>query len=121
MLALFFDGEPPSADTVEGHRVLLRDAVERFGLSLVEVIPAADAGEVHVVPSAALGALGPSTGTSWDLPYDDLGQMRQHLGLRKDAPRDVKEVKLREVMRTPAWSAAPAGLRRQAEDFLRGV
>ncbi|GAA2919619.1 hypothetical protein GCM10011428_39970 [Streptomyces violaceus] len=35
--------------------------------------------------------------------------------LAQDAPREVKEVKLREVMRTPVWSDAPPALRRQAE------
>ncbi|GGO98544.1 hypothetical protein [Wenjunlia tyrosinilytica] len=121
LLTLFFDGEPPSTDTVEGHRVLLRDAVERLGLKLIEITPAASADEVYVMPPPPPGTPEPTIGVSWDLPYDDLEQMWPHIGLRKDAPRDVKEVKLREVMRTPAWSAAPATLRRQAEDFLRNM
>ncbi|MCQ4043282.1 hypothetical protein ACFOSC_01075 [Streptantibioticus rubrisoli] len=120
VLALFFEGEPPSADTVEGHRVLLRDAVERFGLTLIEITPAATADEVYVAP---LQPRAPESGigVSWDLPYDDLDQLWPHLGLRTDAPREVKEVKLREVMRTPAWSSAPLSLRRQAEAFLRDI
>ncbi|MBB5940311.1 hypothetical protein [Streptomyces zagrosensis] len=121
VLALFFDGEPPSAGTVEGHRVLLRDAVERFGLTLVEITPAATADEVHVAPPPPPGVPEAGIGVYWDLPYDDLDQLWPHVGLRKDAPREVKEVKLREVMRTPAWSAAPLSLRRQAEAFLRDI
>ncbi|EKX63942.1 hypothetical protein STRIP9103_04939 [Streptomyces ipomoeae 91-03] len=117
VLALFFEGEPPATETVEGHRVLLREAVERFGLTLIEITPAATADEVHVVPPAP-GVPESGIGAAWDLPYDNLDDMWPHLGLRKDAPREVKKVKLREVMRTPAWSAAPAALRREAEDFL---
>lgn len=120
VLALFFDGEPPSVDTLEGHRILLRDAVERLGLTLIEITPAAAADEVHVVPPSP-SASEPGIGVSWDLPYEDLDQLWPHLGLRKEAPREVKEVKLREVMRTPAWTAAPQSLRRQAEIFLRGI
>ncbi|MDT0573095.1 hypothetical protein RM704_37545 [Streptomyces sp. DSM 3412] len=120
VLALFFDGEPPSADTVEGHRVLLRDAIEQVGLTLVEITPAATADEVHVPPPHP-GASETGVGVTWDLPYDDLDHMWSHIGLRKDAPREVKVVKLREVMRTPAWSVAPLSLRRQADDFLRGI
>ncbi|RKS68424.1 hypothetical protein BZB76_6689 [Actinomadura pelletieri DSM 43383] len=118
VLALFFDGEPPPAETVDGHRVLLREAVERLGLSLIEITPAATADEVHVVTPVSGASERIGIGVAWDLPYDHLDQLWQHVGLRRDAPREVKEVKLREVMRTPAWSSAPASLRRQAEDFL---
>ncbi|MFF3244275.1 hypothetical protein ACFYWY_11190 [Streptomyces sp. NPDC002870] len=121
VLALFFDGEPPSTDIVEGHRVLLRDAVERLGLTLIEITPAATADEVHVVPPPPPGTSESGIGVSWDLPYDELDQLWPHVGLRKDAPREVKEVKLREVMRTPVWSVAPFALRRQAEAFLRDI
>ncbi|MCX4732730.1 hypothetical protein [Streptomyces sp. NBC_01363] len=120
VLALFFDGEPPSIDTIEGHRVLLRDAVERFGLMLIEITPAATADEVYVAPPPP-GAPESGIGVSWDLPYNDLDQLWPHLGLRKDAPREVKEVKLYEAMRTPAWSSAPLSLRRQVEAFLRDI
>ncbi|MFD5476276.1 hypothetical protein [Streptomyces hawaiiensis] len=120
VLALFFDGEPPSADTIEGHRVLLRDAVDRFGLTLIEITPAATAEEVYVSPQPP-GVSESGIGVSWNLPYDDLDQLWPHLGLRKDAPREVKMVKLREVTRTPVWSTAPLSLRRQAEAFLRGI
>jgi hypothetical protein len=119
VLTLFFDGELPSTETVEGHRVLLRDAVERLGLTLIEITPAATADEVHVVPPPPPGTPESGIGVSWDLPYDELDQLWPHVGLRRDAPREVKEVKLREVMRTPVWSDAPQTLHRQAEAFLR--
>ncbi|WP_240944352.1 hypothetical protein [Micromonospora thermarum] len=118
VFTLFFDGEPPSIDTVEGHRTLLRDTVERLGLTLIEVTPATTADEVHVPPQEPGGTAEPTIGPSWDLPYDDLNQLWPHVGLRKNAPKDVKAVKLREVMRSPAWSAAPLALQRQAESFL---
>lgn len=121
VLALFFDGEPPSPDAVGGHRVLLRDAVERLGLTLIEIIPAATADEIYVAPPPPPGTPQSTIGVSWDLPYDSLDQLWSHVGLRKDAPREVKEVKLREVMRTPAWPAAPSTLRRQVEAFLRDI
>ncbi|MYZ33640.1 hypothetical protein GT002_00485 [Streptomyces sp. SID4917] len=120
MLALFFDGEPPAADTIDRHRVLLRGAVERFGLTLIEVTPAATADEVHVVSSPP-NMPEPAPVRSWDLPYEELDQLWAHVGLRQNDPQEVKEVKLREVMRTPAWSAAPPLLRRQAEAFLRAT
>ncbi|MEV6685085.1 hypothetical protein AB0N28_07060 [Streptomyces sp. NPDC051130] len=120
VVTLFFDGERPSVDTVESHRVLLREAVERHGLTVIEITPAATADEVHVVPAPPQGAPESGIGVSWDLPYDDLEHLWPHVRLRKDAPREVKEVKLRELMRAPAWSAAPELLRTQAESFLRG-
>ncbi|WP_254877120.1 hypothetical protein [Verrucosispora sp. NA02020] len=118
VLALFFEGTPPTADTVADHRTLLRSAVEQFGLTLVEVTPAATADEVHTPPHEPTSAGKPTIGTVWDLPYDDLDHLWPHVGLRKTAPADVKAAKLREVMRSPAWSAAPPILRRQAEAFL---
>ncbi|GAB3284417.1 hypothetical protein [Parasphingorhabdus pacifica] len=120
VLALFFDGERPSADTVEDYRRLFRDLVDQLGLELVEITPAATAEEVHVVPPSPASEPETAAGASWGLPYYELEQLWAHVGLRRDAPREVKEVKLREVMRTPAWSAAPPTLRQQAEDFLTG-
>ncbi|WP_262391584.1 hypothetical protein [Nocardiopsis sp. CNR-923] len=55
----------------------------------------------------------------WDLPYNELDQSWFHLGLGKDAPREVKAVKLRELMSFPNWSVAPEPLRSQAEESLR--
>ncbi|NYF59764.1 hypothetical protein [Micromonospora purpureochromogenes] len=118
MLTLLLDGEPPSIDTVEEHRILLRDTVERLGLTLIEVTPAATADEVHVLPQQPGGSAEPTSEPTRDLPHDDLGQLWPHVGLRRNTPKDVKAVKLREVMLTPAWSAAPPALQRQAESFL---
>ncbi|MEV8534710.1 hypothetical protein [Streptomyces sp. NPDC051211] len=120
VFALFYSGQRPSAGTVEAHRALFRDAVDRLGLTLVEITPAATADEVLVAPPAPVGAPESAFGAHWDLPYDELDRVWPHLGLREDAPREVKEVKLRELMRTPAWPDAPEALRRQAEEFLRG-
>ncbi|WP_329453619.1 hypothetical protein OG894_44665 (plasmid) [Streptomyces sp. NBC_01724] len=39
----------------------------------------------------------------------------------REAPGEVKAVKLREVMLTPAWPQAPGSLHREAEEFLRNV
>ncbi|MGA3562137.1 hypothetical protein [Melissospora conviva] len=121
VLTLFFDGEPPSDETVDSQRALLREAVERFGLTLIEITPAATAEEVHVPPREPAGAVEPTVGSVWDLPYADLDQLWAHVGLRKDAPREVKVIKLSEVMRSPAWPSAPAALQRQVESFLGGT
>lgn len=120
VFALFYAGDRPSSDTVEAHRVLFRDAVDRLGLTLVEITPAATAAEVFVTPSAPEGGAESAFGAHWYLPYDDLDRVWPHLGLRGDAAREVKKVKLRELMATPAWSSAPEALRHQAEAFLRG-
>ncbi|MFG1892212.1 hypothetical protein ACGFIR_30650 [Micromonospora sp. NPDC049051] len=119
VLTLLFEGEPPSADAIQAHRALLVDTIEQCGLTLIEVAPAATADQVHVPPQEPIGTAEPGIGPSWDLPYDNLDQLWPHVGLRKDAPRDVKAVKLREVMRSSVWSAAPPALQRQAESFLR--
>lgn len=118
-LSLLFrkgDGRP-SPDTVEQYRGRLRDVVDRLGLELIEVIPPATADEVADPPS---GLPEDRMITSWELPYTELDHMWMHVGLRRDAPREVKEVKLRQVMRTPAWEFAPEPLRSQAERFLAG-
>ncbi|MEN8649704.1 hypothetical protein ABCR94_03370 [Streptomyces sp. 21So2-11] len=118
VFTLFYPGQRPPADTVEDHRALFRDAIDRLSLTLVEITPAATADEVLILPSAPPGTPQSAIGAHWDQEYEDLDQVWPHVGLRKDAPREVKEVKLRELMRTPAWPFAPAALRRQAEDFL---
>ncbi|MFJ3928380.1 hypothetical protein [Streptomyces sp. NPDC090022] len=120
VFTLFYEGQRPPVGTVEAHRTLFRDAIERLGLTLVEITPAATADEVLVAPAPSAGSPESAFAAHWDLPSDELDRVWARVGLRGDAPREVKEVKLRELMRTPAWSAAPEGLRRQAEEFLRG-
>jgi hypothetical protein len=118
VFTLFYPGERPTADTVEEHRALFRETAGQLGLTLVEITPAATADEV-LVPSS--GDAESAFGAHWSLPHGDLERLWPHLGVRKDAPREVKEVALRELMRTPSWSAAPAGLQSEAERFLRAM
>ncbi|MEU7556000.1 hypothetical protein AB0B01_27340 [Streptomyces sp. NPDC044571] len=118
VFTLFYAGSRPAASVVEDHRVLFRGVVEQLGLMLVEITPAATADEVLVTPPQSPGTPESDFGAHWDLPFDELERVWPRLGLREDAPREVKEVKIRELMRTLAWSAAPAKLRRQAEEFL---
>ncbi|MFE9659536.1 hypothetical protein [Streptomyces sp. NPDC005955] len=117
VLTLFHGGQRPCTGTVEDHRARFRDAVDRLGLTLVEIEPAATADEVHVVAPAPAGAPGAFPGAHWSLP-DELDRLWMHLGLRRDAPREVKEVTLRALTRAPAWSAAPVAVRRQVAEFL---
>ncbi|OLT27056.1 hypothetical protein BJF83_19470 [Nocardiopsis sp. CNR-923] len=117
---MYFEGERPSTETVEHHRRLFRGLIDQLGLRLREITPAATADEVAVTPPQPANVEG-EIGVSWDLPYNELDQAWFHLGLRKDAPREVKEVKLRELMSFPVWSAAPEPLRSQAEEFLRNT
>ncbi|AFR10526.1 hypothetical protein [Nocardiopsis alba] len=120
VFGLYFDGGRPSPSTVEAHRTLFRGLMEWFGLQLVQITPAATADEVLVpsVPPEAEGEDG--LGVSWNFSYDRLEQLRSHVGLSRDAPREVKEVKLRALMGLPIWSAAPEPLRSEAEAFLHG-
>jgi hypothetical protein len=118
-LALFFDREKPSRDTIDDYRRKLRHAMERLGLRIIEVIPAATADEVFVTPPSPPGTPDSYIVRFWDLPYENLEQLWPHLGLLKDDPREVKEVRLREIMRSPAWPSAPPTLRAEAESFLR--
>ncbi|MGP3991319.1 hypothetical protein [Streptomyces sp. 3N207] len=113
----------PSASRKRGHslsprwKLNVHDAVERLGLSLVEITPAATADEI-LVPAAESDEIpADAMGAHWALP-GDLEYIWPHIGLSADAPREVKEVKLRELMATPAWASAPAGLHREADDFL---
>ncbi|MGV9277748.1 hypothetical protein [Streptomyces griseosporeus] len=117
VFTLFHTGQQPSVGTVAAHRALFRDAIARLGLNLVEITPAAAADEVLVVPPAPASVPESAIGAHWALP-DQLDLLWSHVGLSKDAPREVKEVKLRELMLTPGWPSAPAGLRSQVEDFL---
>ncbi|MEV2278311.1 hypothetical protein AB0I72_22265 [Nocardiopsis sp. NPDC049922] len=116
--SLYFEGERPSDETVESHRRLFRELIEQLGLTLLEITPAATADEVFAARPQP-GNVEGGVGVSWDLPYKELDQAWFHLGLRKDAPREVKAVKLRELMSFPIWSVAPEPLRSQAEEFLR--
>ncbi len=119
LFSLYFEkGGRPLAETVESHRMLFRQLIDQLGLSLLEIEPAATADEVFVASPQPGDAEGDND-VHWDLPYKELDQAWSHLGLRKDAPREVKAVKLRELMGFPIWSAAPEPLRSQAEEFLR--
>jgi hypothetical protein len=115
----FKKGERPSTETVENHRVLFRDLMSQLGLTLHKIDPPATADEVGrtFVPPQP-GNVEGGVGVYWDLPYKELDQAWFHLDLPKDAPREVKEVKLRELMSFPIWSVAPEPLRSQAEEFL---
>lgn len=119
VFTLFHTGRQPATGTVEAHRTLFRDVIDRLGLTLVEISPAATADEVLTPAPEPADAPASALGAHWDLPAE-LRRVWPHLGLREDAPREVKEVKLRELMRTPAWAAAPVDLQRQAEEFLSG-
>ncbi|MGA4800476.1 hypothetical protein [Streptomyces lavendulocolor] len=117
VFTLFRTGRQPSSATVEAHRAAFRDAVDRLGLTLVEITPAATADEVLVPVAEPADQPRSALGAHWALP-GELDRVWVHIGLRQDAPREVKEVKLRELMRTPAWSAAPGDVQRQADVFL---
>ncbi|MDE3724910.1 hypothetical protein PWG71_26290 [Nocardiopsis sp. N85] len=117
--SLYFEGERPLAETVESHRMLFRNLIEQLDLSILEITPAATADEVFVASPQPGDNVEGGVGVYWDLPYKELEQAWSHLGLRKDAPREVKAVKLRELMSFPIWSVAPEPLRSQAEEFLR--
>ncbi|GAB3950570.1 hypothetical protein GCM10029976_085500 [Kribbella albertanoniae] len=118
VLTLFHTGEQPNADSVESLRTAFRAAIAQLGLTLVEIEPAGSADEVYVAPVGS-GTAESAFAAHWELP-GELEQVWSHVGVLADAPRDVLEVKLRELMQTPAWASAPAGLRQQAEDFLHG-
>ncbi|MFJ3860477.1 hypothetical protein ACIPRL_30155 [Streptomyces sp. NPDC090085] len=118
VFTLFYPAERPTTDIVEEHRSLFRKTIAHLGLTLVEITPATTADEV-LIPSASHAE--PDLPPHWSLPGRDLEQLWLRFGVHKDAPREVKEIKLRELMDTPAWSAAPADLQLQAKHFLRGA
>ncbi|MEV5950357.1 hypothetical protein [Streptomyces sp. NPDC051993] len=117
VFALFREGAQASPAVVEAHRALFHDAIDRLGLDLVEITPAATAAEVHVPAADFEGDPASAFGAHWTLP-EELDRVWFHLGLREDAPAEVKQAKLRELMSTPAWNAVPAGLKSQAAAFL---
>ncbi|MEU4564115.1 hypothetical protein AB0F72_37530 [Actinoplanes sp. NPDC023936] len=118
---LLFEGKQPATETVEEYRVRLRELVDRFGLRIISVEPAMTADEVLVMPEPGPDVPESGVGYSWDLPYQELDHLWNHLGLRHTAPDEVKAVKLRELTRTPVWRVAPERLRRQVAEFLDGV
>ncbi|MFI7134123.1 hypothetical protein ACIBQ1_51240 [Nonomuraea sp. NPDC050153] len=115
VLSLLSAAGQPSPETVESHRRRLRAAAEHLGLTIVQVDPARTADEVFLPAAPDEGAIG----QSWDLPYDELDHLWPHLGVRADAPREVKKVRLEAMTRAPVWADAPDKLRRQAAEFLR--
>ncbi len=54
----------------------------------------------------------------WDLPAQTLDELWPVLGLSASAPDAEKHAELRRFMEQPAWEAAPARIRQEAEDFL---
>ncbi|MEU8244077.1 hypothetical protein AB0C07_37965 [Actinoplanes missouriensis] len=121
LFTLLSEGEPAATETVEEYRALLRALVDRFGLHIISVDPAATADEVFVMPDPGPDVDESGIGYSWDLPYDELDHIWAHLDLLPDAPDEVKAVKLRELTRTPVWRVAPERLRGQVEEFLGGA
>ncbi|WP_030573548.1 hypothetical protein [Streptomyces aureocirculatus] len=118
VFTLFHTGQQPDTATVDEHRAHFRAAINLMGLTLVEIDPPAAAEEVLV--STTVPGAESALGAHWPLPLEDLSQLWSHLGLRADAPREVKATKLRGLTHTPAWADAPASLRHEAEEFLRG-
>ncbi|MEV0291657.1 MULTISPECIES: hypothetical protein [unclassified Kribbella] len=112
-------GDKPSAAFVEAQRAAFRAAIDHLGLELVEIEPAARADEVLVAPADPADTAESAVGGHWFLP-DELELVWWHLGLRRDAAREVKEVKLRQLMLTPAWNEAPDRVRREVQEFLDG-
>ncbi|HEY9373089.1 hypothetical protein [Streptomyces sp.] len=120
VFTLFHTGQQPAAATIEGYRERFREAVRQVELTLVQVEPPASADEVLIMTVAPDEADSPF-GSHWNPAVEELGRLWAHFGLDKNAPREVKEVKLREAMLTPAWRQAPKSLRHEAEEFLRGA
>ncbi|MFF3208408.1 hypothetical protein [Streptomyces sp. NPDC002962] len=119
VFTLFHTGQPAAVGTVEAHRVLFREAIDHLGLTLIEITPAATADEVLVTAPGPARAPESALGAHWALPAE-LERVWSHVGLLPDSPPEVKAIKLRELMLTPAWASAPEPLQRQAEDFLSG-
>ncbi|MFF7780427.1 hypothetical protein ACFZCG_39195 [Streptomyces tanashiensis] len=117
---LFHTGQQPSTATIEGYRESFREAVRRVELTLVQVEPPASADEVLTTTAATDEADSPF-GDQWNPAVAELGRLWAHLGLDRNAPREVKEVKLREAMLAQSWPQAPESLRHEAEEFLRSV
>ncbi|WP_432879502.1 hypothetical protein ACQPYH_33200 [Kribbella sp. CA-245084] len=111
--------ENPSAVSVEGWRAAFRAAIDHLNLELVEIQPAATADEVLLAYSEPTYTPESAFRAHWAFP-DELDLLWPHLGLLRDAPRKVKQVKLRDLMLTPAWDLAPASLHQQAKEFLDG-
>ncbi|MEU4394387.1 hypothetical protein [Kribbella sp. NPDC023855] len=112
-------GDKPSAAFVETQRAAFRSAIDHLGLRLVEIEPPATADEVLVIPEDPATAAATAFDLDWDLP-EELDGVWRYLQVRPDAPREVREVKLRALMDTMVWKEAPARLRREAQEFLDG-
>ncbi|MEV4317630.1 hypothetical protein [Actinocrispum sp. NPDC049592] len=57
--------------------------------------------------------------TGWDLPARTLRDLWPVLGLSASDPDEDKRAALGRFTASPTWEAAPPGLRREAEEFLR--
>lgn len=112
-------GDKPSAALVETQRAAFRAAIDHLGLRLVEIEPPATADEVLVIPEDPAGAAASAFDLDWDLPAE-LDLVWRYLRVSRDAPREVREIKLRALMHTMVWKEAPARLRREAQEFLDG-
>jgi hypothetical protein len=56
----------------------------------------------------------------WDLPFDSLYQLWFHFGLTPDSALAERRAALAKFVQLPAWNAAPALLRAEADEFLSG-
>jgi hypothetical protein len=108
-------GDKPSTAFVETQRAAFRAAIDHLGLQLVAIDPPATADEAPFLrgdPEFEAQA------AVEDLLPDDLDGVWRHLGLRADAPREVKEGQLRGLMEVATWGSASPNLRLQAQEFL---
>ncbi|WP_327636835.1 hypothetical protein OHB24_00155 [Kribbella sp. NBC_00482] len=112
-------GDKPSAPFVETQRGAFRAAIDHLGLQLVEIEPPAKADEVLIIPEDPEVAATSAFDLDWDLP-DELDLVWRYLRVPHDAPREVKDVKLRALMHTLVWKEASPRLRREAQEFLDG-
>jgi len=111
-VALLFQGQPPTEETIAGCRLQIAVAAAVARLPLVEFMP--DSPDGFPVDDWAGLAARAVQGAS-------LAEVLTGLGVTAGPPSELARGRVLAMRHQPAWATAPPHLRRQVDSYLLGM